>query len=746
MYYIIIGILVILALLDLIVGVANDAVNFLNSAIGSRAASFRVILIVASVGIMLGASFSAGMMQVARSGIFNPAFFSFEQVMIIFAAVMITDVLLLDMYNSLGLPTSTTVSLVFELLGASFIVSLIHMAQQDMALSELANAINYSSAITIVSSIFLSVGLAFVAGTTLQFLFRVAFSFRLKKSTERFGAVFCGLSFSMIIYFLLIKGAEGSALISNDSAEWINDHSSILILLAFLGSTTIFFALQRLNVVNPLKIVVLAGTFALAMAFAGNDLVNFIGVSVGAVTAFQAWSQSGVAAGDFNMAILATEIETPTWFLLAAGVIMIITLWKNAKARKVTETEVSLGRQDDGDESFTPNFVSRALVGGSLYMGRGLGILMPKSWSGFIERRMRPLKPGKKRKNRRSFDLLRAAVNLLVASTLIAYGTSKHLPLSTTFVTFMVAMGSSLADRAWGLDSAVYRVAGVLTVIGSWFVTALVAFASAGIMAAIFFFTGVWGIMGFFVLAIVGLVRSHVLFQRRKEEGNVALPREDRNSVHEFIRDSSVYAIKNIKSVSLILDHSLNLLVDPKTSDKVEIQRERARLKAFHQKITPRILRVVRKMGETNISAGRYNISLFDHAQDLFQSSELIYDSVVHHRKNLHAMPSGKLRQELHDLRSGVSSYLRSIRNQIRHPKDSIALKSAYEQVNTQIEQVLNSHVLAIQKGEVGHRLALLQTKVLLETQDLVETVYRIALLQQTAPVHLTEKKAGQPA
>jgi len=230
------------------------------------------------------------------------------------------------------------------------------------------------------------------------------------------------------------------------------------------------------------------------------------------------------------------------------------------------------------------------------------------------------------------------------------------------------------------------------------------------------------------------------LFQQKKEAGSITLPREDRNSVNEFIKDSSVYAIKNIKSVSLILDHSLNLLVDPKTSDKAEIQHERARLKAFHEKITPRILRVVRKMGETNISAGRYNISLFDHAQDLFQSSELIYDSVVHHRKNLHAMPSGKLRQELHDLRAGVSSYLRSVRNQIRHHKDSVALKSAYDQMNMQIERVLNSHVLAIQKGEVGNRLALLQTKVLLETQDLVETVYRIALLQQSAPVHLTEK------
>ncbi|MCE2935033.1 MAG: inorganic phosphate transporter [Cyclobacteriaceae bacterium] len=737
LYYIVIGILIILAILDLVVGVSNDAVNFLNSAIGSRVASFRTILIVASVGILLGSGFSAGMMQVARSGIFNPGFFNFEQVIVIFAAVMITDVLLLDIYNSLGLPTSTTVSLVFELLGASFVVSLIHMAQQDMALSELANAINYSSAITIVSSIFLSVGLAFVAGSILQFFFRVTFSFRLKGSVQRFGAVFSGLALTVIVYFLLIKGAEGSALISKETGSWITANTKVLMLVTFLSVTFILFLLQQFKIVNPLKVVVLAGTFALAMAFAGNDLVNFIGVSVGALVAFQAWLQSGVAADAFNMQILATQVGTPTWFLMVSGVIMIITLWTNAKSRKVTETEVSLGRQDEGDENFSPNFISRALVGGSLLMGRGMSVLVPNSLQQFVQRRMRPLKPSKKRQ-KKSFDLLRAAVNLLVASALIAYGTSQHLPLSTTFVTFMVAMGSSLADRAWGLESAVYRVAGVITVIGSWFVTALVAFLSAGIMAAIFYFTGQVGIIVLFAVAVGLLIKSHLLFQKKTEQENVELPREDRKTVNDFLKDSARYAVRNLKSVSTILDHSLQLFLNPQAQDKSEIQREHTRLKTFNQKINSRILRVVRSLGSANLPVGRFNLSLFDYTQDMAQSIELIYTSILHHRQNLHGLPKGKLRDEIQSLREALQPYFRSVRKSIRKPSvDGLAaLKEQHQKLEKQMNQVLDQHVVSLQSGEVSSRLALLQTKVLLETQDLIENAYRIATLHQSLVIH----------
>lgn len=737
LYYIVIGILIILAILDLVVGVSNDAVNFLNSAIGSRVASFRTILIVASVGILIGSGFSAGMMQVARSGIFSPAFFNFEQVIVIFAAVMMTDILLLDIYNSLGLPTSTTVSLVFELLGASFVVSLIHMAQQDMPLSELANAINYSSAITIVSSIFLSVGLAFVAGSILQFLFRVTFSFRLKRSVQRFGAVFSGLALTVIVYFLLIKGAEGSALISKETGSWITANTKVLMLVTFLSVTFILFLLQQFKIVNPLKVVVLAGTFALAMAFAGNDLVNFIGVSVGAFVAFQAWLQSGVAADAFNMQILATKVGTPTWFLMVSGVIMIITLWTNAKSRKVTETEVSLGRQDEGDENFSPNFISRALVGGSLLMSRGMSMLVPNSLRQFVQKRMRPLKPSKKRR-KKSFDLLRAAVNLLVASALIAYGTSQHLPLSTTFVTFMVAMGSSLADRAWGLESAVYRVAGVVTVIGSWFVTALVAFLSAGIMAAIFYFTGQVGIIVLFAVAVGLLIKSHLLFQKKTEQENVELPREDRKTVNDFLKDSARYAVRNLKSVSTILDHSLQLFLNPQAQDKSEIQREHTRLKTFNQKINSRILRVVRSLGSANLPVGRFNLSLFDYTQDMAQSIELIYTSILRHRQNLHGLPKGKLRDDIQSLREALQPYFRSVRKYIRKPSvDGLAaLKEQHQKLEKQMNQVLDQHVVSLQSGEVSSRLALLQTKVLLETQDLIENAYRIATLHQSLVIH----------
>lgn len=350
---------------------------------------------------------------------------------------------------------------------------------------------------------------------------------------------------------------------------------------------------------------------------------------------------------------------------------------------------------------------------------------------------MRPLKPSKKRR-KKSFDLLRAAVNLLVASALIAYGTSQHLPLSTTFVTFMVAMGSSLADRAWGLESAVYRVAGVVTVIGSWFVTALVAFLSAGIMAAIFYFTGQVGIIVLFAVAVGLLIKSHLLFQKKTEQENVELPREDRKTVNDFLKDSARYAVRNLKSVSTILDHSLQLFLNPQAQDKSEIQREHTRLKTFNQKINSRILRVVRSLGSANLPVGRFNLSLFDYTQDMAQSIELIYTSILRHRQNLHGLPKGKLRDDIQSLREALQPYFRSVRKYIRKPSvDGLAaLKEQHQKLEKQMNQVLDQHVVSLQSGEVSSRLALLQTKVLLETQDLIENAYRIATLHQSLVIH----------
>ncbi|NBP71230.1 MAG: inorganic phosphate transporter, partial [Cytophagia bacterium] len=347
-------ILFITALVDLIVGVSNDAVNFLNSAIGSRVASVRVILTVASVGILLGSVFSNGMMEVARNGLFNPEYFTFREVMYIFLAVMITDIILLDIYNNLGLPTSTTVSLVFELLGAAFIVGILTSLDKGIHWFEIPfhNILNFSSAITIVSGIFLSIFLAFIVGSAVQYLSRLVFTFSLNHSLKKYGAVFSGLAITTIFYFLLIKGAKGSAFVSDTQAEWVMNNSWAINIVAFLFWSIAIQLLLWFTTVNPLRIVVLLGTFALAMAFASNDLVNFIGVAIGGLVSFQSWQQSGISADVFNMGVLNQELQTPAWILLVAGVVMVLTLWFSAKSRKVTETEVSLGRQDDGDERF----------------------------------------------------------------------------------------------------------------------------------------------------------------------------------------------------------------------------------------------------------------------------------------------------------------------------------------------------------------------------------------------------------
>nr|MCU0369584.1 inorganic phosphate transporter [Cyclobacteriaceae bacterium] len=457
-YIAVVIILMAVAVVDLIVGVSNDAVNFLNSAIGSKVAPFWVILTVASLGILMGSLFSSGMMEIARNGIFNPDYFTFDKIIIVFLAVMLTDIILLDFYNTLGLPTSTTVSLVFELLGSALVVGLLMASEKGMGFETWEQIINYSSAITIISGIFLSVFLSFIVGSIIQHIARLIFTFKLKKSLKKYGAIFSGLAITTIVYFLLIKGVKGSSLVSDDQIKWIIKNTIAILIVSVVFWSIFLQILMWWKKINPLKFVVLLGTFSLAMAFAGNDLVNFVGVPVAGLISYQQWAVSGTAASDFSMGILKQQIVTPPWLLLIGGVVMVLTLWFNAKSRKVTETEVSLGRQDEGDEKFKPNVVSRGLVGGAIWIGRKMELVMPKAWAEALSYRYQQDKIKTVTEDEASFDLIRASINLIVSSALIAYGTSQKLPLSTTFVTFMVAMGSSFADQAWGRESAVYRV------------------------------------------------------------------------------------------------------------------------------------------------------------------------------------------------------------------------------------------------------------------------------------------------
>ena len=447
MYYIlIVGVLFLLAISDLVVGVSNDAVNFLNSALGSRVAPFKIIMAIAALGVLVGAVFSNGMMEVARKGIFNPEMFAFSEIMVLFLAVMLTDILLLDFFNTIGLPTSTTVSIVFELLGSAVAITTFKLARMGQLAAKMGEYINTERAVVIITGIFLSVVIAFSVGMIIMWLVRMAFSFNLKKTSRYWSGLWGGFAITAILFFLLIKGAKGSTLISDDSLAYIQLNTVKILVISFVGWTVLFQLLASFTKVNILKITVLVGTFALAMAFAGNDMVNFIGVPLAGYESFKAFAASGgTDAGGFLMESLKEPVNTPIYFLIIAGLVMVVTLRFSKKAKSVTETEINLGRQGEGSERFASSVLARFIVRRSIEISNGLAKISPKAANTFVSTRFDESKNPKPDK-KQAFDLVRASVNLVVASILISIGTSLKLPLSTTYVTFMVAMGTSLAD------------------------------------------------------------------------------------------------------------------------------------------------------------------------------------------------------------------------------------------------------------------------------------------------------------
>ena len=507
-YPILVIALLILAVADLMVGVSNDAVNFLNSAVGSKVASRKVILGIAAAGIFVGASFSSGMMEVARKGIFNPEYFSFADVMVIFMAVMITDILLLDLFNTLGMPTSTTVSIVFELLGASVVTGLLAISANPDVASSIWELITYEKASQIIAGIFLSIGVAFSIGAIVQFFTRLLFTFRFEERLKKYGALFAGFAIAIIVYFMLVKGIKGAAFVTPEFAESVSSSGLSIVLITFFASAMAVFLLERIFKINPLKVVVLLGTFSLAMAFAGNDLVNFIGVPITGYQSYFMWIDSGLAAEDFMMSTLSKAVSAPPLMLYGAGIIMVLTLWFSAKAKKVTETSVNLGAQGAVDERFRPNILSTGIVKSANSFAAFFNGVVPRKTTTFVNWRFRSLRQNSV--DVPAFDLVRASVNLMIASILIAFASSLKLPLSTTYVSFMVAMGASLADRAWGEGSAPYRVAGVVNVIGGWFLTALGAFTAAGAVALFIYFGGFWVTLILFFVALFILVKSNL--------------------------------------------------------------------------------------------------------------------------------------------------------------------------------------------------------------------------------------------
>ncbi len=513
--------LFILAIIDLNVGVSNDAVNFLNSAVGAKAASLKVILIVAAIGIFIGASTSNGMMDIARHGMFQPEHFYFRQLMCVFLAVTVTDVVLLDIFNSLGMPTSTTVSMVFELLGASFALAIIKVSSGENlpGVESVGDLLNTSKALEVIAGIFLSVAIAFFFGIIVQWISRLIFTYNYKKGLTKKIGIFGGVAVTSIIYFMLFKGMKGASFMTPEIKAFLNENTLMLLGIIFVVSTVLMQFLHAIKV-NVFKVIIMIGTFALAMAFAGNDLVNFIGVTMAALDSVLHFFREGLPAGftpdTYMMGFLNEPATTSVWFLIGAGAIMVFALCTSKKAHEVLKTSINLSRQDEGDEMFGSSSLARKFVRMGMGFVNGLNSITPsnvKKWvNGRFNQSEVTIDEGA------AFDLVRASVNLVLAGLLIALGTSLKLPLSTTYVTFMVGMGSSLADRAWGRETAVFRITGVISVIGGWFLTAGAAFILAGLVATVNYLAGPVGMFIMVALAIFLLIRSHLSYKNKKSE------------------------------------------------------------------------------------------------------------------------------------------------------------------------------------------------------------------------------------
>ena len=727
-----------LAITDLVVGVSNDAVNFLNSAIGSKAVPLRTILIVASIGVAVGAIFSSGLMEVAREGIFVPGKFYFEEIMIIFMAVMIADILLLDFFNSIGLPTSTTVSIVFELLGAAVCVSLLKIHYSTGDYSTIYEFINTAKATQIIVGILLSVVIAFTVGTVIQYFSRLVFTFQYEKKLKYVGAIFGGLSFTSLLYFILMKGLKSIAIVPVEILDFINNNSLLIVGVSFLIFTGISQIVITFFKINILKIIILVGTFALALAFAGNDLVNFIGVPIAAWQSFEIWQSayqaSGVLPNELLMDGLTGKVQTPVFLLLLAGIIMVITLWFSKKAMRVTDTEVNLARQTEGSERFEPNFISRGLVRYFIIAGDVVEKLIPASFSERLSEKFqkKELISRKKQMDAPSFDLVRASVNLVVASILISIATNLKLPLSTTYVTFMVAMGTSLADRAWDRDSAVYRVAGVINVIGGWFVTAFVAFMGAATFAAIIYFGGIIAIAILVLIAVVLIVRSAVMHSRRVKEEK-KLKRYNRRDI-VTINEITVETSENISSVigginkmfTKTVDnlgyHDLNKLKkNSKAIDKLEEEIDELKGNIFY---------FIKSLDDDSVEASKFYILILDYLQDMVQSIGFITRTSYNHVHNNHKNLKFNQVREL----KGIDLKMQSLFDDIQHIFDTHkfgnieGIIAEKQQLLDHVSELIEKQINRIRTSESSPKNTKLYFGLLLETKDLIAST--MSLLQ----------------
>ena len=731
-YIIFLGALFLLAISDLVVGVSNDAVNFLNSAIGSKVATRRTIMIIAALGITLGATFSSGMMEVARKGIFNPDMYFFSDLMTIFMAVMITDVILLDVFNTYGMPTSTTVSIVFELLGASFMVAIIKILSSGSSLALITDYINYKTAMMIIGGIFLSIFFAFTIGWLVQVVTRILFTFNFQKNLKRYGAIFGGISLTIIVYFMLIKGAKGTSFLTSDVKDWIKVNTFYLILGNLIFWTILSQIVTAFFKVNILKFIVLAGTFSLAMAFAGNDLVNFIGVPIAGLESYKHFMASGVPADELSMGFLAGKVKTDTWLLLMAGLIMVLSLWFSKKARSVTETEVQLGRQGEGGERFRPNILSRSVVQIGMFLGKSERLL-PKSFNKKISDKFNQheVELNEDDSEAPAFDLVRASINLLVASVLIAFATSLKLPLSTTYVSFMVAMGTSLADRAWDRESAVYRVAGVLNVIGGWILTAIIAFSSAGIIAIIIFYWGVYAVIILMFVAAFLIFKSYGFHNKRtknKPRFLFSILARKRILSHNVLEECQSYISNTIHDSIIIYSESFDGLKD---SDKKKIKNAKIEVRKLNENLvalSKSAYHYIKRIEGDNVDMANFYIKVLDHLQDFHKSTRLIVKSTRDYVENLHKPFTNNQLEELELIQKKFFILLNTTNQAIKDVEKNkqIDIQKEADAVLHLVEVSLGNQMTRIKNQETGKSNSMLFFTLILETKDLVKELFSL--------------------
>ena len=731
-YLCIVVFLLCLAVFDLFVGVSNDAVNFLNSAIGAKVAKFRTVLIVASAGVAIGAVMSSGMMDVARHGIMQPSNFSFYDVMTIFLAVMVTDIIVLDMFNTLGMPTSTTVSLVFELLGGTFILAVLKVAADpNLAFGDLLNT---DKALSVIIAIFVSVAIAFVFGIIVQWLSRIVFTFNYKRHSRYSIAIFGGIAFTALAYFIFLKGIAKSHYIAEDVRTWVEANTQMLLLATFVGSSVVMEVLHLLRV-NIFRLIVLMGTFALAMAFAGNDLVNFIGVPLAGLDSYNDYvaNSGGVGVSHFMMHSLNGSAQTPPVYLFAAGVVMIVAMATSKKAQNVIKTSVDLARQDEGDEMFGSSRAARSIVRVTQESSSWISQYMPKSLARWIDSRFN--KEEAELNEGAAFDVVRAAINLVLASLLITVGTNYKLPLSTTYVTFMVAMGSSLADRAWSRESAVFRVTGVISVIGGWFITAAVAFVSCAVVCIIMYYGGIVAKVAFMALVVFLLIRSNRKYAEKEKDAD----KEDvfrlmmRTRDPEIVWDLLAKHVSRTQSfVTRFAMQNFNAIIDGLESERAktlrhasnELNKEKIELKKYRRQELLALRRV-----PTEIAIERntwFHLGINSSEQFIYCLRRILDPVKEHVDNNFNPLPAEYI-EEFRPIRAQINDLMQQTESQIstcrfENYRETLALA---DQCKDELSVIRKKHIDRIQQSKDNSKLqvSLVYLNLLQESQQLLSNM-----------------------